>query len=198
MADREDLRLNTLQRYRKVSSRLALEVHSHCEVPAGCGGVVLRWRRPDAEFGIAFSSFLSAPSEGFFLDGQPLSEQRASVAPGEHVLSLVVEKPGDQGFLMLRARLEPQIASALRPEAMSQADGRWRVATRPPPEGWRLPGFEDSVFEPLVEKAVPKPGGKQSWMWEILQRDTKGLGLASSAPRAWVRWSFRLGLEGFA
>jgi sulfatase modifying factor 1 len=25
-----------------------LEAHSHCEVPAGCGGVVLQWRNPSA------------------------------------------------------------------------------------------------------------------------------------------------------
>jgi hypothetical protein len=206
MADRDDLRLNELQRYQKTSNRLALEVHSHCEVPAGCGGVVLRWRRPDAEIGIAFTSYLSAPSEGFFLDGKPLPEQRVSVPPGEHVLSFVVDKPGDKGFLLLRARLEPSIASARQHEAMSQADGRWRVATQQPLEGWQLPRFDDSAFEPLVEKEVPKPKGNQSWVWEVLKRDTKGLGLPPSArstwglrrARAWVRWVFRVSLEGFS
>lgn len=199
MADRDDLRLNELQRYRKTSNRLALEVHSHCEVPAGCGGVVLRWRRPGADIGIAFSSYLSAPSEGFFLDGKPLPEQRVSVSPGEHVLSFVVDKPGDRGFLMLRARLEPTISSALRHEVMSRADSHWRAATRQPPDGWQLPGFDASAFVPLVAKDVPKPGkGNQSWMWDILKRDTNGLGLPSTAPRAWVRWTFRVDLEGFS
>ena len=49
--DKPDLRLNELERFRKTSSRLALEAHSHCEVPAGCGGVVLRWTRPGAPLG---------------------------------------------------------------------------------------------------------------------------------------------------
>ena len=64
MSDRDDLRLNELQRYRKTSSRLALEVHSHCEVPAGCGGVVLRWRRPGAPVGISLLSYVSGSLEG--------------------------------------------------------------------------------------------------------------------------------------
>ena len=37
--DSEALRLNTLNRFRKHSPRLLLEEYSHCEVPAGCGGV---------------------------------------------------------------------------------------------------------------------------------------------------------------
>ena len=45
---------------------------------------------------------------------------------------------------------------------------------------------------------MPKPAGKNTWTWEMLNRDAKGLGLATPAPRAWVRWSFRLGLEGFS
>ena len=43
MPDRQ-LRINTLSRYRGRPPRLVLEEHNHCEVPAGCGGVVLRWR----------------------------------------------------------------------------------------------------------------------------------------------------------
>jgi hypothetical protein len=38
----KDLRLNSLSRYTKRSPEYVLEEHSHCEVPAGCGGVVLR------------------------------------------------------------------------------------------------------------------------------------------------------------
>src|SRR5262249_23220637 len=45
MAD-DNLRLNAISRYSKQSSQYVLEVHSHCEVPAGCGGLVLRWRNP--------------------------------------------------------------------------------------------------------------------------------------------------------
>ena len=40
--------LNSLERFRKRSPRLLLEQYDSCEVPAGCGGVVLRWRDPHA------------------------------------------------------------------------------------------------------------------------------------------------------
>ncbi len=33
-----DLNLNSLSRFSKKSSTMILEVYSHCEVPAGCGG----------------------------------------------------------------------------------------------------------------------------------------------------------------
>jgi hypothetical protein len=39
-------RLNSLDRFRKQPGRLVLEEHSHCQVPAGCGGGVLRRRNP--------------------------------------------------------------------------------------------------------------------------------------------------------
>jgi hypothetical protein len=212
MSDRDDLRLNELRRYRKTSSRLALEVHSHCEVPAGCGGAVLRWRRPDAPVGISLFSYVSGSFQGPFLDGKAFEEQRMMLAPGEHVLSFIVDKPGNEGFLLMRANLNPHIDTAQRHEALSQADGHWRAATREPPEGWQLPGFDSPDFVPLVEKKVPEPKGNDSWIWQSLQRDAKGLGLPSkeqgllskglglfSRPsRAWVRWSFRLGLEGFS
>lgn len=206
MSDSDDLRLNELQRYRKTSDRLALEVHSHCEVPAGCGGVVLRWRHPGAPLGLSLFSYVSGSFEGPFIDGKPITEQRITLAPGEHVLSLVVNKPGNagllqpgnQGFLLLRASLQPNIATALRREAVSQPDGRWRAATREPPEGWQLPGFDSPDFVPLVEKPVPEPKGNERWSWQTLQRDAKGLGLPAKASRAWVRWSFHLGLEGFS
>ncbi|WP_224242198.1 hypothetical protein [Hyalangium gracile] len=198
MADSDDLRLNELQRYRKTSSRLALEVHSHCEVPAGCGGAVLRWRKPDADLGITLSSYLGVASEGFFLDGKPIQEQRTLVSPGEHVLSFVVDEPGKQGFLLMEISLRPHIASAKQSQVTSRADGRWRAATRQPPEGWQLPGFDDSSFVPLVEKPVSEPKGSDRWLWGMMQRNAKGLGLPSPAPRAWVRWTFRLDVEGFS
>lgn len=198
MSDRDDLKLNELQRYRKTSNRLALEVHSSCEVPAGCGGVVLRWRRPGAPVGISLFSYVTGTFQGPFLDGKSFGEQRMTLEPGDHVLSFIVDKPGDTGFLLMRANLRPEIASAKRRQALSQADGQWRAATREPPEDWTLPGFESPDFVPLVEKQVPEPQGNERWKWDILQREAKGLGLPIKAARAWVRWSFRLDMEGFS
>ncbi|QDE90370.1 hypothetical protein BHS06_16100 [Myxococcus xanthus] len=198
MSDSDDFRLNALARYRKTSSQLALEVHSHCEVPAGCGGVVLRWRRPGASIGLSLFSYVNGvPDGGLFLDGNPLVEQRVLVTPGAHVLSFEVNRPGDKGFVLMQARLDPEIASAVHPKLASAPDGRWKATTRPPPEGWRLPDFADAGFAPLVQRPVPEPKTNERWRWQMLEDDATGLGLASSATKAWVRWSFHVDDEGF-
>src|SRR5690349_11986127 len=88
MAER-DLKLNSLGRYGKSRSRLILEEHSHCEVPAGCGGVVLRWRNPNS--GLLFIFHFFGTGKGtILLDGKPLTSGRPLVSFGEHVLSLTV------------------------------------------------------------------------------------------------------------
>lgn len=202
MGDQDDLYLNELHRYRKTSSKVVLEVHSHCEVPAGCGGVVLRWRRPGEDIGVSIWTYLGSPHEGILLDGKRLAEQRATVTPGPHVIALVVDDPGPEGFLLLHASLEPNIASAKRRIAVSRADAGFRASITEPGEGWQLPGFDDAGFTPLVEGPVPAPE-KEKWRHEALLRyGAKGLGLPplsqASAPRAWVRWTFRVDLEGFS
>jgi hypothetical protein len=216
MADDDELRLNDLTRFRKTSPRLALEAHSHCEVPAGCGGVVLRWRRPDAPIGLSLFKYIAGAAEGFCIDGRAIEEQRMVVDPGEHVLSFVVDDPGDEGFIMMRLGLEPTIVTARCANAVSQTDGRLRAALAPPPDGWRLTGFDDSDFVALVEKAVREPKGNEKWSWQYLQRDAKGLGLPTPddgdsrltrwlsalrrprIERVWVRFTFRVDHEGFA
>jgi hypothetical protein len=215
--DDSELRLNELERFRKTSSRLALEAHGSCEVPAGCGGVVLRWRRPGAPIGLSFSKYIEPAPSDICLDGKKLDEQRTEVTPGEHVLSLTIEAPESDGFLLMTVRLRPDIPTARRPTASSNADGTWRATLADPAtangEGWRLPGFDDSAFVPLVERAVPEPKGNLKWSWQLLQETAKGLGLPASnvikagwfaglrrggSQRAWVRWRFRVDHEGFA
>lgn len=215
--DESGLRVNELQRFRKTSSRLALEAHGSCEVPAGCGGVVLRWRRPGAPIGLSFSKYIAPSTDEIFLDGKKLDEQRATVAPGEHVVSFTIEAPRQEGFLLMTVRLRPDIPTARRPSASSNADGTWRVALEAPAaagdERWRLLEFDDAAFVPLVERPVPEPKGNQKWSWQWLQETAKGLGLPEAAGeksgwlsrlrqggtrRAWVRWKFRVDHEGFA
>jgi hypothetical protein len=109
--------------------------------------------------------------------------------------------------------LHPEIVTARCSIAVSRGDGRWRASMTAPPDGWRLPGFDDSAFVPLVEKDVPEPKDNKKWSWEFLCKEAKGLGLPappgpskgwlsffrdSHGDKAWVRWSFRVDDEGFA
>ena len=75
MAD-DELRLNTVERFSKHSTRLVLEEHGHCEVPAGCGGVVLQWRDPQAGLPVIVGLIGSVGRGEVFVDGEALSQQR--------------------------------------------------------------------------------------------------------------------------
>jgi hypothetical protein len=209
MGHDDELRLNELVRFRKTSPGLALEAHSHCEVPAGCGGVVLRWRRAGAPVGLSFSRYIAREAEPLHLDGEELKEQRTEVEPGTHTLSFAVDHPGREGFVLLKIGLQPTIVTAQRPVLASAAGPGWRAAVTPPPAGWRVPDFDDSTFVTLVERAVPRPKEKP-WSWEFLHREVAGLGLPPSGdgrlagifdrgpPRAWVRLTFKVDHRGFS
>src|SRR3954471_21444558 len=86
----DEMRLNSLERFRKQSDRLVLEAHGHCEVPAGCGGVVLRWRNPTAALPLLVHLYSPGKSE-LFLDGAAVVHTGNDVAPGEHVFAFVLE-----------------------------------------------------------------------------------------------------------
>ena len=80
MAER-DLELNSLGRYGKSGSRLVLEEHGSCEVPAGCGGAVLRWRNPDS--GLLFLLHAFGNNKGsILLDGVAPSSARPLIPFG--------------------------------------------------------------------------------------------------------------------
>src|SRR5262245_44488778 len=112
--------LNTLRRFRKHPQRLVLEEHSHCEVPAGCGGVVLRWRNPLAAVPLTLS--LYAPVKvTFFVDGAALQSSRVDVAPGRHVLGIAIENVDlDNGLLMVAAVYDPKQDRHLPPADVTE------------------------------------------------------------------------------
>jgi len=83
----KELRLNSLSRYSKQSPRLVLEEHSHCEVPAGCGGVVLRWRNPDKVVPCTMWSTTSAESSDLFVDGHIPESSRPLLKYGQHIIA---------------------------------------------------------------------------------------------------------------
>src|SRR5262245_63731889 len=91
MADR-DLKLNSLSRYSKQSPRLILEEYGHCEVPAGCGGAILRWRNPDEPIPMSVRYiYLNNGQPDITLDGKRIGiGSRIPVTFGKHVLTLEI------------------------------------------------------------------------------------------------------------
>lgn len=217
--DEDDLRLNTLNRFAKKSPRLHLEEYSHCEVPAGCGGVVLRWTDPsEAVAGIVLVA-VAGRLRGH-LDGKPLESGRALLGAGEHVLALAIERteptpplPPDPGGLLHLGAPETALSGAslfaaavahdagrdegrrALPGAATSGDGTWRAVTQHV-DGWEAPAFDDSAWPALA--AAPAgtferlpPADALLWRLRDLARAGASLlVLPEGEARLWVRKRF--------
>src|SRR5438132_10346894 len=133
MAER-DLKLNSLGRYGKGSSRVVLEEHGHCEVPAGCGGAVLRWRDPNAGLLFLVQLFAAGPSK-MFIDGKEPASGWPLIPFGDHVVSIAVEGliPGAAAMAFAGIHDEsqsrfPRVSepSGRKVNILSAPDGSWR------------------------------------------------------------------------
>lgn len=141
MADEDDLRLNTLHRFAKQSPRLVLQEYSHCEVPAGCGGVVLRWVDPREGVPIRVALVCTMKAD-VSLDGAPLPTGRAAVAPGRHVLGFRLSGPFFVTIVLDRPSVEDELEDVDAPSS-SEPIGRasaGQIAAAPSWARWRLEG----------------------------------------------------------
>jgi hypothetical protein len=203
MANR-DLKLNSLGRYGKNSARLILEEHSHCEVPAGCGGAVLRWRNPNT--GLLFILQLFALGKcQLFIDGVKPASGRPVLSFGAHALSLEFnEVDSANGFLGFAAVHDesdlgyPRVSQASSPRIaiVSTGDGSWKyTADAPSGNAWMRLGFDDSSWHPLVEREPPPPDKKDMQSFRhaaILRAGAHCLGTVTPAARIWVRKEFSI------
>ena len=207
--------INKLSRYTKVSDRLVLEEHSHCEVPAGCGGVVLRWRDP-AE-GLPVELWLLTSGEAaVYLDGQKVVASRPILSYGPHQLAIRFTgkqtsgrrwprpvKTPSFGILMFAAVVEvgPPAGKAATTSFVSAADGTWKyIAREPEGELWTMPEFDDSSWIPMREQALDKPGetdyGRANRLGKLIELGAVGLGPREDLDRLWIRKPFVLTDEG--
>ena len=203
MADR-DLKLNSLGRYGKSNSRLILEEHSHCEVPAGCGGVVLRWRNPNS--GLLFILHFFGSGKGtILLDGKALTSARPLISFGEHVLSLAVTDiaPGSTilGFAGIHDESQSSFPRVSQPSGrkmsiLSAAEGSWTyVTTEPADDTWSRSGFDDSHWRQMTACEPPsldKQDMQKYRLETILKFGAACLGIEGQSSRAWVRKSFTI------
>lgn len=196
MNDDEAFKLNSLHRFDK-RSRLVLEAHSHCEVPAGCGGAVFQWVNPAQ--GVAIRSHVSSSlraAEAYF-DGVPV-RPGARLLPGPHVfaVALVLPKEGLPSdlvepwliaHLQLRLPGEPVYPERRLPGGDSRADGTWRVTSVQPADDWATPGFDDARWQVMREA---KSAGSElgNWLRRLIEQGSRPLALERGP--AWVRKRF--------
>jgi len=208
---KRDLNLNSLGRYAKHSSRLILEQHSHCEVPAGCGGVVLRWRSEISELPVYVNLFSSGKSK-LLIDGQSPDSAQAMISFGDHVLSLVLEEVPRDGILAVSVVHEAgrvllvsqQLGEVIN--VLSDADGTWKSTTvKPPHDQWMKSGFDDSAWAALEAAPPPLLEKRKVYtrenFWEMnlqmaLEAGAKCLHVKTPTGKMWVRRAFRLRRPG--
>jgi hypothetical protein len=162
--------INSLERFRKHSSRLVLEVHSHCEVPAGCGGVVLRWRNPRRAVPLGVSLYSPGKAKLFF-DGALVETTGVDLTPGAHQLALALDEIDLAEGLFMFATLH-ETERYRRTGASDLAEPNWRMVSEAD-RTWLA-----TLDEPLTED------------WKTLTFDDKNwLGLARFQPNPTVEWS---------
>jgi hypothetical protein len=201
--------LNSLSRFRKQAGRLVLEEHSHCEVPAGCGGVVLRWRNPLAAVPLALHLYTPVPA-ACYLDRADVRTGRVDLAPGRHVVGFALENVNLSAGLILFAATHdsprtqgslPARVTEFPLQVLTAADGTWKCTlSKPASHDWKAPAFDDSAWVVLTRAPTPQldsgaPGAYQCA--ECTRQGAACLGLPGPAGKedraSW--WQRLLGLR---
>ncbi|MFD0856114.1 hypothetical protein ACFQ07_28000 [Actinomadura adrarensis] len=204
--DERELKLNSLSRYSKSSPMYVLEEYGHCEIPAGCGGVVLRWRNPREGVPLQMSLYRNGDGETF-LDGEPPSSSMPLVPFGEHMLAFEVTLADPAYMVLAFAALFPSRFAATRrtgpdePQVsvLSAADGTWKFTSREPADDtWKRTGFDDSSWSPMAANEELQPPEDPDrdmarYRFQAVQRQGgTGLGIPEPAARIWIRKPFEL------
>lgn len=197
----DDLRLNSVERFVKQSKRLILEEHSSCEVPAGCGGVVLRWSNPDDGLNVTVHVAQLGETE-LFCGGELRSNARFSLQFGEGVLALhVTERESKFDWLRVVTRHHSPTwrgsDQRIMDELCTADDGTWLGSTRVPAENWTECGFDDANWQPLRAstmslETIPE---RDQWRFRIGADPLVALALPQGK-ELWIRKGYTLDMEG--
>lgn len=193
---KDELKLNTLERFVKHSTSLVLEEHGSCEVPAGCGGVVLHWRDPSAGLPlqqIVVGSFTGAE---LWVDGTPLHTQRTSLSFGHHQLAIKLTSVVAPWWFVCSTTVDiPTLddEDSSSPALSSADDGSWRVTATAPTDDWTSlqydDGYDDGGWEALREAPplAEEIDERERWRYtSFVKRGNVALALPH-AETLWVR-----------
>jgi hypothetical protein len=203
----DDPKLNSLDRFRKKSNRLILEEHSHCEVPAGCGGVVLRWRDNGPPVPVHIFVFTRTPAL-VYLDGVQVINAQQELPRTRHTLAIHLSAaPLSDGFLMVAVLLgyNKERQGVLEPGAtiLTADDQTWHYSLEDPADpAWMSPTFEQN-WKSLVASDARGPGPDMAGGWQFRQCQRLGavcLGLPEPRPAGtgpiWILRQFEVRQEG--
>ena len=201
---KQDKKLNSLSRYEKRSPRFVLEEHGHCEVPAGCGGAVLRWvdaRRAEP----LHLRLLATGDASLTIDGVAPESSRPLVEYGDHVIGVRLARSGSRPLVVMFACVRDawkvgggEYEGGERPAFfVTTDDDTWRCTTdEPGDDSWMLPGFDDAHWRAMVPRDLVEAGGEDMRddyrVESLLGLGAHGVGAPEEADRVWVRRAFTL------
>ncbi|MEZ4322738.1 MAG: hypothetical protein R3F61_35045 [Myxococcota bacterium] len=183
--DDPELELNTLHRFAKHSPRLVLEEYSHCEVPAGCGGAILRWRDPAD--GVPLQLVVAADGEVTALIDGAFVGSRFSLKPGAHTIAVALTNARTPAIALALREAGP--GRDLNPGAILWVTGPDTRVTRVHTEGWGQAGFRDDHWQPPPRADVDL--GSREWRF----RQLENLGaqvVPTLGPDLWLRGTFEV------
>jgi hypothetical protein len=131
---------------------LVLEEQGNCEVPAGCGGVVLRWRNPLANVPVLISLYTPVPAD-FWLDAAPTTVARVDLPPGRHIIALSLADVFLAARLLMMA-IVPEFKQEQGVKVLTGGD-TWKYTLDPPTGDWTTLTFDDQAWPAL--EVVPTP-----------------------------------------
>ena len=194
----DEIDINSVERFSKQSKKLILEELNRCEVPAGCGGVVLRWLSLEHGLSVGFRIRHFDAESQVYCNGQYLPNCCTNLPFSPGVLAIHIEKRVDDfdWFSVVANHTsytrEAQHGETI-PELSLSDDGTWKFTTEPPTENWTEIEFNDSSWETMEEAksnfdSVPE---NREWLFRRLNEDNTP---RLSIPRAevWIRKHFDL------
>lgn len=192
-----------------------LEEYSSCEVPAGCGGGILRWIDPLQAIPLVFG-FWSNGVAAVHLDGVRVKSARMDVSPGRHVLAFEVNRrDNDHRPFQLAVSLtysdevsksEYDPATSGEPARLGSVGQKFAflsgravdilATNQAPPSNWMLPDFQPNGWKSL-EHIKPYEGedGKLDWhLRRVIDVGAIVVGSPFNSPHLWARMAFTLNL----
>ena len=195
----EKIEPNSLDRFVKSSPRLVLERFTSCEVPAGCGGVVYRWRRADRDVSMALALYTPGEVKAWVDDEEVLSTH-IDLVRGPHVLGLYFPNARPDTSLFLCA------ATVANPSGMDDSrffhsldDQTWLYRLSDPGKGWMAPDADEGWQQLEKGAAFPDISERSLGYWRhqrIRQARAVPLAVPGGLPAplpVWVRRAFVLG-----
>ena len=191
--DDEALQINRLHRFAKHSPRLVLHEYSHCEVPAGCGGVVIRWIDPEQGRPARIEVRGHNTRATAWLDGVPLESAVCLLREGTRVVAVALERtaPGELPFT-ISARPDRRFEVELVTASAHRFCG---TTTAPADPRWMMPETYDGDWAPLVDASAGALASLEPWRRRAFdsarERGQRVFGLL--ADRLWIRVAFVAG-----